>query len=446
MSTLDTGFTLGISPHNGHFRNNRYTRPQLDDPATRDNFNNGNNESNVERQNEFHESPRRRPRNSRSAAPLLANQVETCETGDNFSQFQLYCDTTYDNFEASVPQMKFPFVARFFSNEMPGYAAIFHQDIRNARSYGEAYWLGWVIPFWLSLPASLMSDSDKRKLLVFWIARNRLGIDKMPFRKLSVLLGTYYPHYDGIVARNNQILQKNPERAARGEPLLDPLVNIVQSADVNFAYPSLDEPNFVASVNQGKGSDLTKVKNVPISFISEQIFRVRSSDNSPYDQWIDRPPFGQVTVERSEAEKDRNPRWEDTFTKSAIIAPAPFNNNNNNANANANANGNSNSSSTSNSSGSRGRGRQGGGGGDQLSNHPQRLQRFMDLRTPELLQILDRFSDNWLNNHPDPTQRSAAQAQLMAYTVLQYLYAIDLPDISRYNQSSVGSEVPITQS
>jgi hypothetical protein len=411
MSILDTGFTLGIRPHNGHFRNNRYTRPQLDDPATRDNFNNGNTESNVERQNQFHESPVRRPRNSRSAAPLLANQVETCETGDNFSQFQLYCDTTYDNFEASVPQMKFPFVARFFSNEMPGYAAIFHQDIRNARSYGEAYWLGWVIPFWLSLPASLMSDSDKRKLLVFWIARNRLGIDKMPFRKLSVLLGTYYPHYDGIVARNNQILQKNPERAARGEPLLDPLVNIVQSADVNFAYPSLDEPNFVASVNQGKGSDLTKVKNVPISFISEQIFRVRASGNSPYDEWIERPPFGQVTVERSEAEKNRDPRWEDTFSKFAGDA--------------ANT---------------------GRGGRDQLSNNPQRLQRFIDIHSPELLSILDRFSDNWSNNHPDPTQRNAAQAQLMAYAILQYLYAIDLPDISRYNQSSVGSEVPITQS
>ena len=377
----------------------RYSPPAGVNPI---NFNNGPTNSNLERQEAFRSRPNEQPPNSRSAKRLLQNEIDTCATGDDYSQFQIYCDTTYEQFQADVPRMKFPLLGKFFSNEMPGYVALFDQSRGNARYYGETYWLGWVIPFWLSFPANILSDSDKRKLLIFWIARNRLDGNKMPFRKLSVLLSTYFPHNAALDVRNNQIQELNLQRSAQNpdQPLLSPLINIVDSADLNFVYPSLDERNFVAGVRSGKGADLTYVKNIPLSLVAERILSGRQDENNPgYDEWLLPHPLpGEPPIVRSDDEKDRNPSWDDTFTKT------PF------------------------------------------DNDADRLLTFIQNHLSELAQILDRFGNNWQQNHPDPYQQNQAQGDLMKFLIAQYLYSINLPDLSRYNQSSPGVEVPISQS
>ena len=153
---------------------------------------------------------RNKVRNQHAYDLLKRQPVSTCpgegeQSKEDYSQFELFCKTTLDDFAQHLTStdcdIKYPLVMRFFeSQETPGFAAIMSQSTasktktKKPKNYvGESYWIGWELPFWINANPSLLHDEEKRRLLILWILQMRITGGKQPFRQLSNLISTYYP-------------------------------------------------------------------------------------------------------------------------------------------------------------------------------------------------------------------------------------------------------------
>ncbi|AYV86462.1 MAG: hypothetical protein Sylvanvirus1_58 [Sylvanvirus sp.] len=246
------------------------------------------------------------PQNKRDYARLTTATDTNCEvpTTSLFTQFQLYCTTQKDDADNMLRQMQWPIPVRFFDNfKIPGYAIIFNQASPNKRYEGEAYWIGWELPGWMSLPSFLLTDDQKRKLSIFWIAKQRRNenIRLMQYRKLSILLCTYYPDakqlrqrvYDNSARYTADVDGWNAR--APNEPSIPPPIpedyEIYTFQNVNFkrfvpVHQVLENPRtrnrLVYMINGGKGASIAKNKTISLSYILSN----PSSTQIPFDSWI----------------------------------------------------------------------------------------------------------------------------------------------------------------
>lgn len=253
-----------------------------------------------------------RPYNCRTYDRLKSVKASqtNCNIGSGFSQFQVYCSDDVPLAQDQLDRMQWPLLTRFFDNKkVPGYAIHIKQHNSgvggNGRYVGEAYWIGWSIPFWMNLPPALLNDDDKCKLTLYWIVRQRRFHDLHQYRKLSMLICTYYPTNQQFMARENTIkakyqkevqdyrdYQNDPDKFiqdhkhsyaaiyGREHPpssqnaqlwAIQPSVNTCIS-DNPPTYAEIQEENleydpFMYVLNGGKGADLARNKNMGLSVI-----------------------------------------------------------------------------------------------------------------------------------------------------------------------------------
>ena len=203
-----------------------------------------------------------------------------------FSQFQVYCASNLPTANEALEHMKWPVLMRFFdSYEIPGYALVFSQGAPG-KYYGESYWIGWEIPWWMSLPPFLLSDDDKRKLCIYWIALQRRVDNLYKYSKLSVMICTYYPTQQQLAQRranlgpNLYAFQPSQNRGLPGVDNPNDIAAIVNS-------PRRDE--MVYQIQGGKGADLARNKNIPLSYLVDNPQRLMGSDPRSNDDWLNDP-------------------------------------------------------------------------------------------------------------------------------------------------------------
>jgi hypothetical protein len=246
-----------------------------------------------------------------------ADPLEQDRLWRGFSQFQVYCTTNTTSAEQALPRMQWPLLMRFFDNwKVPGYAVVLSQGNSTLRYYGESYWIGWEIPYWMSLPPFLLDDDAKCKLTLYWIARQRRYYDLMPFDKLSVMICTYFPSAKLLQDRRrdgNQLwcFQGDLNRGIPGNrPVHELLADPVERS------------RFVYQLNGGKGADLAKNKNIPLSFIL-------SNPNPPdqqirTDRWLEE---GFPDVDRLGRPTGQPGTWHWSDTFSGVKGHESFRNN-----------------------------------------------------------------------------------------------------------------------
>jgi len=267
------------------------------------------------------ESIKFRPHNCRTYAKVSKQPKEAQGCGGSgdeeigsqyslFSQFQLYCRSNFSTAQEQLDHMQFPLLVRFFDNtSIPGYALLveqFNTGINGKGRYdGESYWIGWTIPFWMSLPPFILSDDEKCKLTLYWIARQRRFQFLHMYRKLSMIICTYYPNQQQFLSRRNGLQAKYRkeledygdvrddhtqyiEDYGRDHPpspeevqllAIQPQINEQLGGGGNGGrrednstwdeIKSMDLPSdpFMYVINGGKGADLARNKNIGLSVI-----------------------------------------------------------------------------------------------------------------------------------------------------------------------------------
>lgn len=204
-----------------------------------------------------------------------------------FSQFQVYCRAGEPSSTEVLGSgaMQWPLLVRFFDNfSIPGYAILISQARNNDRYTGEAYWVGWEIPYWMSLPSFLLTDDEKRKLTLYWIARQRLQTGLYRYQKLSVMMNTYYPTRQQLTQRRDMLANADPPRPLYA---LQQSMNPPGSPPVSQILRSLDREYLVYYYQTNKGGDLARNKSMPLSFILDNPERIQM----PSDPWLTQP-FG----------------------------------------------------------------------------------------------------------------------------------------------------------
>lgn len=254
-----------------------------------------------------------RPKNCRTYRRLadVSSEDVSCNLNIDrfFSQFQIYCKDNIPTAKEQMDRMKWPLLTRFFDNvEIPGYAVHIRQNITGGGRYvGESYWIGWTIPYWMNLPVFLLSDDEKRKLTLFWIARQRRFNDLHQYRKLSVLLCTYYPSEIQFKTRRGRLDQSyNTERSLYQEDpegyrdtygrselpeedevklwALQPQLNPNDDSPTFEEYESMNSvyDPFMYVINGGKGADLARNKNLGLSVILNN----NKQRGIAFDSWL----------------------------------------------------------------------------------------------------------------------------------------------------------------
>ena len=162
-------------------------------------------------------------------------------------------------------------------------------------------------------PLFLLSDSDKRKLALYWIARQRRYADLFKYGNSPVTLCTYFPDKR----------QLNVRRGER-QPLLTFRTDL-EPVDTPPANELLQDPRqrslLVYCIQGGKGADLARNKNIPLSYIVDNNLRRQGLSDVGVDDWLARP-FGAPHIQGEPPPYT----WESTYTGEPGSVDNPYRN------------------------------------------------------------------------------------------------------------------------